>query len=66
TSRTNCGAAFASKPAPTGECVSNVGAGLLAKNDDAVDLKDRAVCFASKLCSCGEHVKIAAFARLTR
>ncbi|QAX87006.1 hypothetical protein C2E19_25565 [Pseudomonas sp. DTU12.3] len=24
-------AAFASKPAPTGECISNVGAGLLAK-----------------------------------
>ncbi|QBZ87823.1 hypothetical protein EPZ47_03570 [Pseudomonas viciae] len=27
-------AAFASKPAPTGDCISNVGAGLLAKAPD--------------------------------
>ncbi|RON50340.1 hypothetical protein BK665_21405 [Pseudomonas frederiksbergensis] len=47
------GAAFASKPAPTFEMHSPVGAGLLAKNDDAVGLKDRVVCFASKLCSYG-------------
>jgi hypothetical protein len=34
--------AIASKPAPTGNCVNPVGAGLLAMNDDAVFLKDSA------------------------